>query len=208
MVYAQDGETLVARSGPIEKRIDKGLSAATARAVAIDDNDVDTRQRLVPEDLDVLSDGVEEVLHASRVKHLCGTGFFLLCFTLGVWLVSRADSGVAFVYAYTIITALAAAAELAVSLRRDSFLRITPQGLTIKMFGAALYYAWSDIEAFGVSGRLVGFNLSASYQGQRPRATSAISILSSFDVMLPDNYGRRVKDLAQHLNDVRAYYVR
>jgi hypothetical protein len=119
---------------------------------------------------------------------------------------SRTGSGRAliFIYAYVIMVALAAAVELVVAIRRDLLLRIAPQGITIKTFGATLFYAWSDVEAFVVTERRsVGFNLSASYRGQRPRATSLSSALTGFDVVLPDNYGWRAEDLAQHLNAVR-----
>jgi hypothetical protein len=99
----------------------------------------------------------------------------------------------------------------------SSFLRITPEGITVRTVWRARFFRWSDIERFGVaevSGgmpgtRVVGLDFSASspWADKMPRLKDLSRKLSGFDGALPDNYGWEHAKLAAHLNELRAKYL-
>jgi hypothetical protein len=103
----------------------------------------------------------------------------------------------------------------------SSFLRLTPQGLTVRTMWRTKFYRWADIERFGVAEfttshggfrqrhRLVGFDIAPTY----PRGGAAEALMSfnrnrtGFQAALPDNYGRPHADLAAYLNTLKARYA-
>ena len=106
-------------------------------------------------------------------------------------------------------------------LPNSSFLQVSPDGLTIRATWRTTFYAWTDIERFGVAEfstihtgirqrhRRVGFNFSAAYAGGG-RAWKFRDFnrgFMGFEAALPDNYGRDYAELAEHLNRMREQYV-
>ena len=100
----------------------------------------------------------------------------------------------------------------------SSFLRLTPEGLTVRTMWRSQFYRWSDIERFGVAEfgggfgkrhRMVGLELSTSHSpsGKAQTLMSINRSLTGFGGALPDNYGWDYAELAAHLNTLRARYV-
>ena len=92
----------------------------------------------------------------------------------------------------------------------SSFLRLTSDGITVRIMWRTTSYRWSDIERFGVtSHRLIGLDFSASYP-ERDKFRTALKLcrlLSGFEGALPDNYGWNLAELAAYLNTLRARYA-
>src|SRR5213594_3782394 len=68
----------------------------------------------------------------------------------------------------------------------SSFLRVDPEGLTIRTMWRTTLYRWTDIEEFGVAGsfggnRLVGLNFSASYSGGARKLRAFMRRLTGFE---------------------------
>jgi hypothetical protein len=99
----------------------------------------------------------------------------------------------------------------------SSFLQLTPEGLTVRTMWRTQSHRWSDIEQFGVaefsSGRhrqkLVGFDFAASYpsEGMARKMRDLNRRLSGFEASLPDNYGWKYAELAEHLNTLKVRYT-
>lgn len=99
----------------------------------------------------------------------------------------------------------------------SSFLRVGPDGLTVRTLWRTTFYRWSDIEGFGVAElgtlwrrhELVGSDFSESYPGRdEARALKDINReLSGFEASLPDSYGWDFAALAEHLNRLREKYL-
>lgn len=98
----------------------------------------------------------------------------------------------------------------------SSFLRLTPDGITVRSMWRSVFYRWSDIERFGVTRRvpgghqhLVGMDFAAEYPiGDKERGLMSVNRqVLGFDGALPDNYGWDRAELAAHLNRLRAQYV-
>lgn len=125
-------------------------------------------------------------------------------------------------YAVCALFGLFAAISFLVLVPGSSFLRITPDGLSIRTLWRTHRYRWADIERFGVAEvttvhkgvtqrhRMVGFNLSEYSQGpERKRRLIALNErLCGFQAALPDNYGWDHADLAEHLNQLLERYGR
>ena len=101
----------------------------------------------------------------------------------------------------------------------SSFLRIDPEGLTVRTMWRNQSYRWSDIERFGVAEfytahgflqrhRMVGIDFSESYPqaGQGRTLKNMNRGCSGFEASLPDNYGWEYAELAEHLNTLKARY--
>lgn len=103
----------------------------------------------------------------------------------------------------------------------SSFLRVGPDGITVRTMWRTTFCRWSDIERFGVAEsstfhggvqqqhRMVGFNFSTTYLG-RSKAGKLRGFnvrLTGFEAALPDNYGWDYAELAEHLNRLREQYV-
>jgi hypothetical protein len=99
----------------------------------------------------------------------------------------------------------------------SSFLRLDPEGLTVRTMWRTQSYRWSDIERFGVGEfstthgflrqrhQLIGYDFSANYrdfdQGRRLKEMNRGLI--GFEASLPDNYGWEYAELAEHLNTLK-----
>lgn len=106
-------------------------------------------------------------------------------------------------------------------LPNSSFLKIAPDGLTVRSFWRTTQYRWVDISQFGVtefqtehSGirqkhRRVGFNFSR-YSPPLKRVASPDRLggrIGGFEAALPDTYGRDCAELAAYLNQTRNRYL-
>ncbi|HJT32892.1 MAG TPA: PH domain-containing protein [Pirellulales bacterium] len=125
-------------------------------------------------------------------------------------------------YAVCALFGLLAATSFLVLVPGSSFVRITPEGLSIRTLWRNHHYRWADIERFGVAEvttvhkgvahrhRMVGFNFSEFYQAskRKRRAISWNERLCGFQAALPDNYGWNHADLAEHLNELLDRYGR
>lgn len=81
----------------------------------------------------------------------------------------------------------------------SSFLRLSPEGFTIRAMWRDTFYRWSDIERFGVARQgMVGVSFSQGYPQARG-LRSMMRSLSGFDGALPDNYGWDCARLAAYL---------
>jgi hypothetical protein len=99
----------------------------------------------------------------------------------------------------------------------SSFLRLTPDGVTVRTVWRTWFYRWSDIERFGVaefpaagqSHRRVGFDFSDGYVGRnrQPKWKDFNRNLCGFEATGPDSYGWSHADLAMHLNEWRERYA-
>ena len=92
----------------------------------------------------------------------------------------------------------------------SSFLRLTSDGITVRVMWRTTSYRWADIERFGVSYQgMIGLDFSSSYP-ERDRFPTLRKICrwsSGFDGALPDNYGWSLAELAAYLNSMRARYT-
>jgi len=102
----------------------------------------------------------------------------------------------------------------------SSFLRVNPDGITVRAVWRTKFYRWSDIEKFGVAEmdlsysrgpqrkRMVGFNFSSSAPSvAKAQATRRMNrAMCGFEGVLPDNYGWDYAELAEHLNQLRGQY--
>lgn len=103
----------------------------------------------------------------------------------------------------------------------SSYLRLAPDGLTIRTMWRDTTYRWSDIERFGVGEfatihgpfrqrhRMIGIDFVPGYSRgaiarQLMRASSGIS---GFQGALPDTYGRDCEELAACLNQLKARFT-
>jgi len=137
---------------------------------------------------------------------------------IGCWMIrSPSSSDRFFGYGGLAFFALCALVALLQFIPNASFLRISPDGLTLCMMWRTTLYRWADIKGFGVADfstfgqrhRYVGFNFRAGYSCRSPgrKARNYNQRLSGFEALLPDNYGWDYSDLAQHLNRSRERYV-
>jgi hypothetical protein len=148
--------------------------------------------------------GQVEVLRPSNRK--CAL-LFLTCAAfviVGVVVVSRSHSTFDGFMGWSCIAffGLGVATSLALLLPGSSFLRLSPEGMTVRSMWRTSFHRWSDIERFGVGhsgGALVCFDFAASYTGQES-ARAINRGLTGFDAALPDNYGRDHAELAAHIN--------
>lgn len=95
---------------------------------------------------------------------------------------------------------------------------VTSQGVYIKTFLRNQFYAWSDIERFGVAEwtqwhgpfrqrhRLVGilFVDGSPHLSRHARMLAFSTALVGYHAALPDNYGFKHQDLADRLNQLLA----
>jgi hypothetical protein len=124
-------------------------------------------------------------------------------------------------FAGTLFFGICGVAALLQFLPNCSLLQVGPDGLTIHVLWRTTFYAWADIESFGVSEfstvhsglrqrhRQVGFNFSRSYAGggRAVKLRNFNRRFTGFEAGLPDNYGRDCAELAEHLNRMREQYV-
>lgn len=103
----------------------------------------------------------------------------------------------------------------------SSYLRLSPEGLTIRTMWRDTTYQWKDIERFGVGEfatihgpfrqrhRMIGIDFVPGYQrgGITLQLMRASSTVSGFQGALPDNYGRDYEELAGYLNQLKARYT-
>jgi hypothetical protein len=117
-------------------------------------------------------------------------------------------------YGSVIFFGIGVVAAIVQLLPGSAFLRLSPEGFTIRHMWRNTVYRWSDIERFGVleirpSGhrqRMVGLNFSESFPNAR-RVRSMVRSLSGFDGALPDNYGWDCARLAAHLESWKARWA-
>jgi hypothetical protein len=102
----------------------------------------------------------------------------------------------------------------------SSFLHLHPEGLTVRTMWRTQSLRWSDIERFGVAEfstvhgflrqrhQMIGYDFSPSYpdfdQGRTLKEMNRR--LSGFEAALPDNYGWKYAELAEHHNTLKARY--
>ena len=99
----------------------------------------------------------------------------------------------------------------------SSFLQLTPEGFAMRSLWRTKSYRWADIEEFGVavvnSGharqKMVGFDFTESY----PRGATAQKLmnlnrrLTGYEAAIPDNYGWKYAELAEHLNALKSRFT-
>ena len=104
---------------------------------------------------------------------------------------------------------------------RNSFLKISPDGMTVRSLWRTTEYRWVDIQAFGVAEfqteqggqrqthQRVGFNFSR-YSPPLKSVASADRLnkrVGGFEAALPDTYGKNCAELAAYLNRQRNRFL-
>ena len=162
-----------------------------------------------------------EVLHPRKLKWvlvLLGSAAFV---AIGVALGRDPDVQPRFMVYLTIgFFGLCGLAALLQLIPGSSYLRLAPEGLTIRTMWRDTFYRWSDIERFGVGGfatrhgpfrqrhRMIGIDFVPGYQhgGIARQLMRVSSGIAGFQGALPDNYGRDYEELAAYLNQLKARY--
>jgi hypothetical protein len=108
----------------------------------------------------------------------------------------------------------------------SSFLKVTPDGITIRTLWFTKFYRWKEIESFGVdnisvqhrgfrvSQKFVGFNYSPHYAEREETIISRINerlnrtgSSKKFDETLPDSYGEDPAKLAKRMKEWREQFL-
>jgi uncharacterized membrane protein len=159
----------------------------------------------------------EETLHPRKRKWalvFLGSAAFVAG---GFFMVNQSNSSSERFWAYLCIVffGLCVLVGLIQFIPGSSFLRLGPDGFTVRAMWRSTFYRWSDVEQFGVTRippanqPVVGFDFSTNY----PRRDQARVIkrinrnLTGFEAALPDNYGWDCAELAAHLNQLREQYA-
>ena len=167
-------------------------------------------------------DDSEQVLRPRKRKWAL---VLLICaaFTAGgFWMLTDEDASDRF-GGYFCLTffGLGTVASLTQFVPGSSFLRLAPDGFTVRSTWRTRFYRWSDIERFGVAEfstvhgfarqrhRMIGYDFSASYpdQDKMVKLRNLNRNWTGFEAALPDNYGWSYEALAEHLNMLRARYL-
>ena len=163
-----------------------------------------------------------EVLHPRKLKWtlvlLASAGFV----AIGLAMMRDPDVQPRFMVYLTIgFFGLCGLAALLQLIPGSSYLRLTPDGLTMRTMWRDTTYRWSDIERFGVGQfatihgpfrqkhRMIGIDFVPGYPlgGVARQLTRVSSGISGFQGALPDNYGRDYEELAAYLNQLKARYT-
>lgn len=147
----------------------------------------------------------------------------VLLAVLGVWAFANGESPLlrclgGFFVILSVIGIPFAALHLVPS---SSFLKLAPDGMTVRSFWRTTEYRWVDISEFGVATfqtrhqdyrqthQRVGFNFSR-YSPALKRATSPDRFahrIGGYEAALPDTYGQDCETLAAHLNRQRDRFM-
>ena len=88
-----------------------------------------------------------------------------------------------------------------------AFLKVTPEGFTVRSLFRSFSYKWNEIDRFYVAGsgwnRFVAFEFAAHVD--KLRATRKIvALLSKHEAALPDSYGMKCEELVELLTRRKA----
>jgi hypothetical protein len=166
---------------------------------------------------------MEETFYPSKRDWLIvlfgGIGFVVL----GGWMMTGGESALfrcmgGFIAALSLMFLPVALVHL---LPNNSFLKISPDGMTVRSLWRSTQYRWVDIERFGVAEvkterggirqthQRVGFNFS-KYSPPLRRAVSPDRFnrrVGGFEAALPDTYGKNCAELAAYLNKRRDQFL-
>lgn len=143
----------------------------------------------------------EITLYPSRKAWLPVLVISLVFCVIGVWMISKDDwrgwLGLSFFGLCALVSALM------VTFPQVSSLRLTIDGFYMGSLIRTQFTRWRDVTGFGVASismnKMVVFNYSASYSGQRFGRKVAAD-LAGWEGALPDTYGMSADELANLMN--------
>ena len=148
---------------------------------------------------------------------------------IGIWLFTASSDFTGRLLGFLSIVFFGGSALLSMAVLRipgSSFLKVTPEGITIRTLWFTKFYRWQEIESFGVdtksvelrgfraSQKLVGFNYSPHYTERQETIFSRMNerlnqtgSSKKFDETLPDSYGEDPEKLASRLTNWREQFL-
>jgi hypothetical protein len=155
----------------------------------------------------------ERVLRPGRVKSLLMLGVSLTFVAVGLLglLWPRADGAAEeeerwAMWACVVFFGLGVIVCVLQFLPRSSFLRLGPEGFTIRALYRERTYRWEDVDTFGVTqvsfNKMVGFNFAPHFD-RAARLRRVNKAIAFFEGALPDTYGMKAEDLADLMNEYK-----
>jgi hypothetical protein len=151
-----------------------------------------------------------QVLRVSGTKAILFMVLSLVFVAIGVCLLVQVSVNPLVAWVAIVFFGLRAVVFLIQLIPGASYLRLTPEGLTMCAMWRKRFYRWDDIAKFGVTSfqtgltkkKMVGFNFASS--STHPDRSSALVkmnvVISGYEAGLPDDYRLGYQGLADLLN--------